>query len=371
MAITGCSFEPGRLAGAIDDAGGSRDASDANDIDSAPVACGDWTPLSGHFSPCALPPGPPWTPGNALYDTTTGLLVPGVSPNSMIINGVRVVSVDSFTLPTGVTLRVVGTLPLVLASWSGLQINGVLDASSVRVADDQVVGPGARGTNAQDGGGNQDCGGGGGGGFGSVGGDGGNGSGFSGGNGGGAEAIPTIVLGGRAGGEGGQDGYDPRGLGGAGGGAVHLIARQAIAVSATGRINAGGAGGQGARNGDGGGGGGGSGGFIGLDAPTVALSTGAILAANGGGGGTGCDDFNGPEGTNAQVSMLPAAGGAANTCDVPTAGGSGAAGNTAAGFGGNSPESGGGGGGGVGYILVWTGMLDNQAIVSPSLTPRP
>lgn len=378
IALTGCSFQPGQLQGGTDDAGGSGTDGGSGSgsgngdagTDSSGVACMNFTPQANpaHLSPCAVPPGPAYTLSNAaVYDTTTGTMVSlSPTPPSTVINGMRVISVDSFTM--NATMRVGGTMPLVILSWSTITINDTLDLSSERTGGFQVIGAGARETNATVGADNQDCGGGGGGGFGTVGGDGGTGKSGSnaGGMGGGAAATPTVVVGGRAGAYGGDSGFS-RGAGGAGGGAVQLTARQAIIVNSAGRIHAGGAGGEGG-NGDGGGGGGGAGGYIGLDAPTVTLNSAAILAANGGGGGTGCDGGNGPEGENGQLGTSTAAGGAANTCATARAGGSGGANTTAAGFGASSSQSGGGGGGGVGFILVWAQTLTNMAVVSPAVT---
>lgn len=376
LALTGCSFQPGQLqgGGSADDAGGS--GSDAgsgsgNDAgtDSSGAMCTSFTPQANpaHLSPCAAPPGAAYTLSNAaVYDTTTGTMVSvSPAPPSTVINGMRVISVDSFTM--NATMRVGGTMPLVILSWSTITINDTLDLSSERTGALQVIGAGSRETNATVGTDVQDCGGGGGGGFGTVGGDGGTGAngGNAAGMGGAAAATPTVVVGGRAGAFGG-DGGVTRGAGGAGGGAVLLVARQSIIVNSAGRIHAGGAGGQGG-NGDGGGGGGGSGGYIGLDAPTVTLNSAAILAANGGGGGTGCDGGNGPEGQNGQLGTSTAAGGAASSCTTARAGGAGGAGTTAAGVGADSSQSGGGGGGGVGFILVWAQTLTNMAVVSPAV----
>lgn len=42
----------------------------------------------------------------------------------------RVISVDVLTIGARSTLRVIGTRPLIVASWSTIEVNGVVDASS-------------------------------------------------------------------------------------------------------------------------------------------------------------------------------------------------------------------------------------------------
>lgn len=367
LALAACSF---RALASSDDGGIGFDTPDGK--------CPVWNTLAGHVQPCDVPPGPAWNvPPGGSYDTTTGTMLGGPSPNSYVRGGMRVVSVDAFTLSDAGTLRVVGSLPLVILSWSTITMAGTLDASSKRsgliTGPNVEPGPGANGplcTTVGVGSGGQDAGGGGGGGFRGSGGAGGHGSSNNtGGTGGASIAAPKLVGGGCAGTDGGTS--NARGRGGAGGGAIQLTAKTAIAVTSTGKIDAGGAGGGGA-NGDGGGGGGGSGGYIGLDAPSIMLDA-AVLAANGGGGGTGCDNSDkGPQGENGKLGTQQALGGMA-TCLNGAAGGSGGAMAPiagATGSNGTAQGSAGGGGGGGGFILAW-GTMSGQAVTSPTIDAGP
>jgi hypothetical protein len=344
---------------------------DSDDVPPAPD-CTAWT-APRHFMPCDLP-----MPSGALvldagqytYDTTSGTLSGPSSAAiaSKIIGGSRVISVERLAIGAGATLRVIGSQPLVVAAWSTIDVSGTIDASS-------AASPGA-GANpsACDGhpaviGGSSDVGGsgGGGGGFQGAGGRGGQGDGNgTPGNGGGAVAAP-LLLGGCPGARGGNGDAVNGGAGGAGGGAVQLTARQSITI--TGKVHAGGAGGGGATGSDGAGGGGGAGGMIGLESPSVAVRSGAVLAANGGGGGQGANGLPGGAGQPGTLGATAAAGG---TGGDSAQGGAGSAGTTLAGGAGPSTGSvggdgAGGGGGGAGFIAIESAsrQLDAGAVISP------
>ncbi len=359
-------------------------------IDAEPTTGCGWS--ARHFDACATSAGPALTldvtSNRYRYDTTSGQLTdPGgatTSPPSALVDGRRVLAVASFRIDANVKLRIVGSVPLVIASTSTIQVDGVINVSSV--ADDP--GAGANPAECADhaaalvprntGG----AGGGGGGGLGAAGGAGGGGEDAAGGSGGSAIAAP-LLRGGCAGANGGEADA-PGGIGGAGGGAIQLTARDALTIGDTGRINAGGAGGTGAPtvppsnqfdrdNGEGGGGGGGSGGMIGLEAKDVRISPGAILAANGGAGGGGADDgIPGESGSPGPLALAVAAGGAGG--GVAGDGGSGGATEPGAGAPGGTgdPRGGGGGGGGVGFIVLsGTTLATSTATFSPPPTMIP
>ncbi|HWO19057.1 MAG TPA: hypothetical protein VNO30_09775 [Kofleriaceae bacterium] len=338
--------------------------------------CTAW-PAPRHFMPCDLP-----MPAGALvldagpytYDTTSGTLSgPTSGPTSAVIaskviGGNRVISVERLAIGAGATLRVVGSQPLVVASWGAIDVSGTLDASSAG-SPGAGANPSACDGHAAAIGGSSDVGGsgGGGGGFQGAGGRGGQGDGGTPGNGGGAVAAP-LLLGGCPGARGGDGDAQNGGAGGAGGGAVQLTARQSITI--TGKVHAGGAGGSGATGSDGAGGGGGSGGMIGLESPQVAVRAGAILAANGGGGGQGANAQPGGAGQPGALGATAAAGG---TGGDSARGGDGSAGTTLAGGSGPSTASvggdgAGGGGGGAGFIAIESAsrQLDAGAVISPT-----
>jgi hypothetical protein len=333
-----------------------------------------------HFMGCAIPmPTGPlalMTAGKYTLDTSAGtLLDPSNTPVTMatgMIDSGRVISVESFSLGTGVTLRVTGSTPLVVASWSTITVDGVIDMSS-SIANGTGAGANASTCATRTGGNGNDnnsgAGGGAGGGFQDVGGRGGNGNGNN--NGGGTPgaliAMP-LLAGGCAGGNGGT-GQVTGGLGGAGGGAIQLTSKGTLDV--TGTIHAGGSGGHGALAQDAGGGGGGGGGMIGLDGTTVTVHAGAILAANGGGGGGGSEQSNSQDGKDATANATQAAGGVGNNAGD---GGKGSAGATLKGAQGvDSPNHGGGGGGGAaGFIVVHgTATVETGTTVSPKQTTAP
>jgi hypothetical protein len=238
---------------------------------------------------------------------------------------VVVLPLQGFTLSSGATLRVIGTLPVVIAVRGNVSIAGVLDANA------SAGTPGAGGnwscgnSTGKDGTGQNDLegGGGGGGGFGTAGGTGGDDSGSATpGAAGVARGNATLIplYGGCGGGHGGGCAGTP----GAGGGAIEISASGSITVTGTIRAN-GGAGAQGCDN-DAGGTGGGSGGAILLQSSTR-TTTGSTITANGANGGRGQSGGNGGNGATSA---------SANGTNGGNGGGSG----------------GGGGGGGYGRIRI-------------------
>jgi hypothetical protein len=180
------------------------------------------------------------------------------------------------------------------------------------------------------------------------------------------------IHGGSGGGLGGLGGVRQ---GGAGGGAVQVTSYTSIQFANPMAANtcgawasgAGGAGGAPGGSGPRGGGGGGSGGAILIEAPTVDIRLGVVLAANGGGGGAGADTIDGQPG---QFSSTPASGG----ITAGVRGGNGAALNVNATDGApgvmtqQSSPAGGGGGGGIGRIRInaITPIVSDQAVLSPT-----
>lgn len=333
-----------------------------------------------HFQACMIPrPTMPMSlpgPGTYVFNTTDGTLLdlqnnPQIHPN-VIVNDARVVSVESFSLSDGAILRVKGTYPLVIASFSTMDIGGRIDASSTsleRGAGAAVETPSAfcatrLGTlpgGAGDGGG-----GGAGGSMQSDGGDGGQGANRAGGvNGPGAGATPPLLAAGCPGQQGGlgRNAGQLGGLGGAGGGAVQLTAKTSITVAASARINVSGAAGRPGTNDSAGGGGGGAGGMIGFEAPMLTIMPGALLAANGGagsqGGGSGGTPGTGQDG---QLSTIAAAGGEGGSGGE---GGDGSISAAAAIDGQDDGGGGGGGGGGAGYITIKSAMRLGGGTFSP------
>ncbi len=359
-----------------------------NDIDAAPTP--DTTPAidcttfpARHFEACKIPPPTGdfslMTPGIYTLDATTGsVLAPGGSsslPATVLVASGRVVSVSSVKIGPGVTLRVIGGQPLILASWGTIEIAGTIDASSTGPTS---LGAGANpagcathaAVKGQDAGGG--AGGGGGGAFQASGGRGGVGDIGNGGP-GGTPIVAPVLLGGCRGAIGGTGSSAP-GDGGDGGGAVQLTARLSITIAGTGTIHAGGGGGQPAGpSGDGGGGGaGGSGGMVGLEAPMLDIAAGGVLAANGGAGGEGGGNMGtGGTGQAGQPSAVRA------QCPDSGSGGNGGIGSgglvLAGGGGGNDTSGGGGAGGSAGFITLkaTTRNVDALAIVSPPATMIP
>jgi hypothetical protein len=355
-----------------------------------PPDCKSWG-ARAWFDPCAIPELAAASAGSVslgvslTYDTATDQFttpsgIAATAPAILRFNTtlasheVRFWLVDSFELASPTKLRVIGSLPLIIAARGAVTISGTIDASS-RYA---FVGGPIYERGAGDGhpscssaamvAGNA--------GAGSDGGSGGGGGGLSGPGGRGGkggmgttnevaarpggvriELAPGLAFrGGCQGGLGGTgDGGVPGG-GGFGGGAVMITAQGPIQHQ--GRICAGGAGGHGQlmRNRNGGGGGG-SGGLIVLEAPKIDIRAMAPLAANGGGGGGGADahtlanDLRELEGQNATCDAMPANGaqGESNVAGGPGAAGSGM---SNGGDGTSGDKGGGGGGGGAGYVVL-------------------
>nr|HEX4315938.1 hypothetical protein [Kofleriaceae bacterium] len=425
LAVAACHFHGGN---APDDSAPPRDAGGDAAVDAfvplidAPALCSTWHATG--FDPCSL-----GSPGAALeltaagspytYDTTDagGVLTDkmnqqvATSQLTLAQSGgptLAVLSVDGFQLDTGATLNVIGTKPLLIASWDALLVSGTLDAGSHTTETDPTkhvqqttqlgagagsasectTGDGVPGLAAVHTGG---AGGGGGGAL--VGGGGSGGSGDTscadaqgngktpcprtGGAGGLGLGVPEVIRGGCAGAATGAagDGVSAPAtattvaLGGGGGGGVQLSARTTLTIG--GELIAGGAGGAGAPQGSAvGGGGGGAGGYLALDAPMVTVT--GIVAANGGGGG-GSAPFGGfgAVGTDGAASNTAAPGGARNsgTCGEP--GGNGAANTSLDGANGGSFDScgGGGGGGGAGLVIVYSNMfVSTGSTISPPVT---
>ncbi|MBS1124721.1 MAG: hypothetical protein H6Q90_6949, partial [Deltaproteobacteria bacterium] len=300
----GCGFE----AASNPDAAPLPDAP----ADAAGTMACPWPHTPSDFDPCSgvpsgmLPELDLQLDGTYLVDTDDGTLTaPGmidIPVPTTVVGDVRVMWVRRFRLGFGSTLRAVGDPPLVLVSYSEVLVDGTIDVGSHVLGSDKVgagsdplvcgAGVATGGTTCTHGGS-----GGGGGGFGGAGAAGGPGgfgrdcsagatSGIAGGAGGVATSDANL-RGGCDGGD-GADGNNPAaGTAGDGGGAIHVIARDALVVRATGKILAGGGGGIGANGGRSGGGGGGSGGLIVLAGTTIRVDAGGVLAANGGGGGGG------------------------------------------------------------------------------------
>jgi hypothetical protein len=276
---------------------------------------------------------------------------------------------NKFTIETGMTVTVVGNLPLVLVALSDVNISGHLNATIDSVRADKAYAGGASGPAASTSGTGP------GGGATTSGMSGAGGGGFCGNGGDGAAPADAGVAGGKAYGNatnvpllGGSSGGSGTGVGGGGGGAIQIDSATSIQVTAVGTINAGGGGGGATRSG------GGSGGAILLEAPSVSVA--GTLAANGGGGAESGGQHSGQ---NAQTSVSPAAGGAAEfsttNAQITNAGGAGAAGTTLDGSASAllvSNSNAGGGGGGAGRIRIDTtsgsATIAQTAVLSPALT---
>jgi hypothetical protein len=388
---TGCSSGWRYDDSAADDIAGECIGADA------PADCATWK--SKYFQPCALPMplGALHVSANGyIYDSDRGVFIGGPDINHSSITFAqddgtvaRIMSVSSFTVDPGVRLRVLGTMPLIVASWGEITMAGRIEI------DSNVGGFRGAGSNSSKCAGAQSgesgvatagSGGGGGGGFGAAGGTGGtadvDNAMIAGGAGGGAAVMPArYVRGGCSGGPGGAIG--PSAMpplmpatvapGGAGGGALLLSARTKLTL--TGSLDAGGAGGLAGPGNEAGGGGGGSGGFLGLESPMVIISaTGVAVANGGGGGGAGSATAAGMNGMDAGSAPTAAPGGAGAVCG--TSGGAGGAGVTPAGVSlvpqQASDCGGGGGGGAAGVLAVHSASFTmTGAMVSPAPTVDP
>ncbi len=352
------------------------------DLPDGPSPCSLWSYAPANV-PCTNPTGP-WNVGStATFNTDTGALTVGTTPASSVVTQMgatqqaRVVVVDSLDIPTGITLTVRGTLPLILIVHGTATIAGTLDAS----ANLEVPGPNGNATQCTASGtgiagsGGSAAGGGGGGGFGGSGGSGGDGNNNTGGNPGtaitGAPATLSPLRGGCAGGKGGDDTAGSGGLGGAGGGALQLSARDAISVSGT--VKAGGGGGHGAQPSYSGGGGGGSGGALLLEAPNVNAVSTAKVCANSGAGGEGSGNNAGLVGGDGvcQSAAVGGTGGSTNGGDGGTGTNGSVTNGNNGGNGGSLPVGGGGGGGGGRGIIRVRGTLSNAGLITPTVTNVP
>jgi hypothetical protein len=269
---------------------------------------------------------------------------------------VAVFTMRSLRVQPSATLRVKGSLPLVLFTATTMDIQGGLDASS------NLAGGHAGGfLSAENGAG----GGPGGGGSGSSSYNAGAGGTYCGAGGAGGVnlapgALPTAAYGSSelvplvGGSSGGGAPGSLGGRGGAGGGAVQLVAGTSINIGIGGFVNVGGGGGT--ANG----GAGGSGGTLLIESPRVNML--GKLAANGGGGTVfngGASGQNGlPTSTRAQGTAETAGTGSGASID-------GTSGTKTAG----DPNSSGSGGGGAGRIRINTesGVATISGVVSPAL----
>lgn len=349
-------------------------------------SCEDWTSMPALFDPCDLPVpradlsiqaaglwrldtdvGTLFDPDGEVVDTVPGHVIvqpDGASAFVLVANGIRIYE--------DAVLRIEGSRPIIIASWTSVIVDGWIDVSSgvngVGAGADAIacaVYPALAGLPGDTGGG-----GGGGGGFGGTGGEGGEGKGAAAGSGGSPPSwMGDELRGGCAGAAGGRgENGSVSGYGGAGGGALQLTARTAVIVS--GVVQAGGSGGQ-----PGialsGGGGGGSGGMIWIEAPTVALDGSAVVSANGGGGGEGGDENGGvgDGGDDGLAGDFKPEGGDG----LARKGGSGGDAGYADKFDGRNArkaDAGGGGGGAAGVVRINAGFLavEQGATISPEAT---
>lgn len=305
--------------------------------------------------------------------------VASVEPQ-LVGDPVCVVRVGRLDIAAGATVRVTGTLGLVVLAGGSVTIDGTIDVSAsgatpgpggfaggIQGEDGEGFGSFHAGEGVDEGGGSEAPGGGGGGNCG-RGGRGGT-SGNSGGDGGGVFPVAAIsrFYGGSGGGGGRAPDGGAAGAGGAGGGALQITANTGIVLN--GRVLAGGGGGFAGPSG--GGGGGGSGGSVWLEAPAVSAGPlGAIGASGGGGGGGGSAAGAGANGGLGGIET--ALGGAATAPAGP--GGPGSSSASLAGALGR-PGTGagaGGGGGGAGCVIVRNetatlpaGLLDRSSPAAP------
>jgi len=393
LIAAGCGF---RVGAAASDAG-DPDPDSAPLVDAMLDAPGTmlcpWPYAPAYVDPCAMIPTTTLgdldlgmngtyafdSSGSTLRDPSGGSIALTTTAIASATKA-KLIWVRNLRVQNGSTLRLTGSLAVVIVATNAIQIDGVVDASSHGASSTANDGAGANPaacvpTVAGDGAPCQHGGsGGGGGGFGTFGGNGGFGGlthtcvtgqdGISGGAGGNA-VTATALRGGCNGGGGAMGDGTGAGLGGRGGGAVYLLARDLVTVSATGKVHAGGAGGREATGGRSSGGGGGSGGMIRIAGNQVVIASGGVLAANGGGGGGGCDGNAAMPGGDGVVGAMAAAGGAKEGAGA--AGGAGGF-NTMTGVGGGDASRGGGGGGGGGGVIQLQGGTSPMvagAIISP------
>jgi len=349
-------------------------------------ACATFSYRPSNFDPAAIAArgiGPALTIAcaNAFFDSTDGgsFWCNGQpAPAATVISqdggaDVVVLAVSQLSIPSGGSLSLTGSRPVIFAVWGDATVGGALSAAgaSTSPAPPTLC-------DAQDGvaDGILAAGGGGGGSHGGRGGDGGDGDATGhGGRAGTPSGTAALVplRGGCPGGSGGRS-ADPTGAGGrggAGGGAVQISALGTLTVSGT--VTASGSGGQGGLgvlSGSNGGGAGGSGGAVLLEGMDVVMPPGARLTANGGGGGGGGGVADGSTGLDGQTgSANPAPGGGSGIACAGKGGqGASALGGATAGDNATSLCSGGGGGGGLGRIRVNAFALcrDDAGVQSPA-----
>jgi len=389
LAAPACQFDETGLPGT---SGGDDDPTPP-DIDQPPGVLpppGDdptcWTWAVSVFDPCDTNPGGDIVIGGGTwtYDTDTGVMhSPNgdeTTPSNNLVAQTlgptaRMITASSITISEDGKLRVVGSRPLIIASWSTLDVLGTIDASS-RV-DEPFSGAGSEptmcamaaptpGQDRADG-----AGGGGGGAFAGKGGNGGDGRPGTKGTGGTKVEFPGYVRGGCAGAAGGAT-QIAAGDGSPGGGAVHLVAKTQLTIS--GMVEAGGAGGGAGLQGNdddslgSGGGGAGSGGYIGIESESVTLTETAIVAANGGGGGeAGDDEADGDLGDDGLIAMIEALGGA-GAAEKGGNGGNGGYLDKPDGKAGKKQDVGGGGGGGAGFVAL---RAFTQNVPLGTVSPNP
>jgi hypothetical protein len=361
----GCGFPPPKDVGldASDIGAGSADAS----IDLPNLDAAEHVPyLEPRYLPnvCdAVATLPAFVADSGTIDTSQTITCTGGTVVQDSPPEICVVRYGSITVPTGVTLKVIGSRALAFVADSSVTIDGVLNIGAVAPAD----GPG--GGTVLSGSALANHRGGGGAGFATAGANGGADTDGTGAAGGGKATDPsllTALVGGTRSARGPGAGI---GLSGGGGGAATLIAcRGQVAVSGT--IAAGGGGGGGGSPGTiagqmFGGAGGGAGGNVVLQG--LSMSVTGQMFANGGGGGAGCpcNGVIGATGLNGAASMTPAAGG--STFGNEGGGGSGGVQGTLPAVGLHPPgtaNSPGGGGGSIGFFQTYTPMG-----VIPALAP--
>jgi hypothetical protein len=243
---------------------------------------GTFNPNAAEINPSATDPTTTLDCGVSTFDSNSlafgnwcGRKLPTPDPQAQT-NGPEVVVLPlrGLNIPSGSTLRITGTRPVVLAVFGDASIAGTIDAS----ANGTTAGPGSNYTcgnsTGRNGGGGYTNGGGGGGGYATAGANGGS-AGIASGGGAGTARANTIppLYGGCPGGNGGGCNSS----GGGGGGAIQISAAGNLTVNGT--IVASGGQGQSC------GGGGGSGGSILLEGNAVSLPSGSTLRAAGGRGG--------------------------------------------------------------------------------------
>lgn len=298
----------------------------------------------------------------------------GGVPHSTVVGSSMLIFFDSLTINAGVTVRAVGSRPLIIAVKGDANIAGTLTASSegTQGAGSDVSCASGGGENGGASGNPQTAGGGGGGAFGTNGGKGAKGD-----HGGplgdrgdlNGNSTLTPLRGGCPGGDGGRASQGS-GRGGHGGGALQLTAGGRLTLTPGATVSAHGEGGRGGlANQRIGGGGGGSGGAILLEAMRLEVNAGAAVVANGGAGGEGSGITDGGDGQHGQRSSLRA---------IPlslTCGGNGGNGGARAGDPGSGREPncgddfpGGGGGGSEGRVrfnVRDSCSVNGLALISP------